>query len=1161
MTLPKRWRPTRPPSTGMGMGMGMVLALLVAGVLGLLAQTALAAPGELKFSLVDPPRIDLLCPGEARPIRLTLKNEGTFAWQDSDRVSYHWRDSEGNIVVKEGRRTPLPSEVKPGASISVDAVIKAPELPGTYVLQWRMVRQMVKWFPDNDIPRIRVEVAGTGPSLAWSIGSWQVEQVRARSESLVQLELRNEGCAPWNPALGDRISYRWLDAQGTQVAEGVRTTLRQVGPGESVVLEARLVGPPRPGPFTLHWEPVREHVQWFGDPVGPGHERKIDVGASPLTWSIAAGGTVPSVGADSTVLVPITLRNDGQEPWSRGAGDRLSYHWEHDGTPLANEGVRTGLPHAIAAGASIDLQAKLLAPAEPGDYTLRWELVREGVTWYGPPRLHPFGREPTTAVQVVEPALAWELVEIDTRVHAWAGEPTEMRVVLRNVGSTGWSSQLQDRLSYRMRDDEGRLLSSEGPRTELPHEVAPGETLEVMVRVMTPPRAGTYSLELRMVREHVGWFGQPRGEVARTVELSVWWRSPFWALAFLGVVVGLGVAGRRIKSQREPWHRTVDLVCWPVWTFVAIWGLNEGFAEFSLVRFWEGARWVTVSASAVFACGVALVPRRFQPWVALVVTAALTTLLVGDLAYVGFFGSLVPISAVRAIHHLSDARTAVFSLLRGEYTWMLLFPMCGGALLLRRAPAVPHPVRWRWALSLGLAVLGSFSLVKIGTATTSSLGVRVFSETHNAGRMGVVAAHLFQAARALRELGGRGELDPNQRSRVRDYLAANAARPRAPDYGVASGANLVVLQVEALQGWVIGAELDGQEITPFLNRATDDAVYFENVFDQTAQGRTSDAEFLVLSSGHALSAGALSFLRADNDFSTIAHVLKQGGYATLSTHPYQRGFWNRAVLHPSYGFDESMFARELGPGPVVGWGLADGPFLSRLGERIERMPQPFFAFAITLSLHHPYESFPDNFKSLDVGDLEGTSLGNYLHAMNYFDRSLEAFFGQLARSGLRSHTLVELYGDHVAGLEYTHELLTLAGLQTRDKAVSLWLKRVPAFIWRPDGARGAEAAVGGQIDLGTTAVHLLGHEVPPAAVGGVLVGEGPGFAALPDGSAVASDRMFVARGVGVPREGLCFGYPSRVPRPLGDCDSLRAQAREQVDVARTILDYNLHEDP
>jgi len=247
----------------------------------------------------------------------------------------------------------------------------------------------------------------------------------------------------------------------------------------------------------------------------------------------------------------------------------------------------------------------------------------------------------------------------------------------------------------------------------------------------------------------------------------------------------------------------------------------------------------------------------------------------------------------------------------------------------------------------------------------------------------------------------------------------------------------VLIQVESLQQWVIGARVGGAEITPFLNGLRNRALYFPFVFDQTGQGRSSDGEFAVLNSQHPLDRGAVAFRRPGNRFVTLASTLRQQGYATFSAHPFEKGFWNRGVLHPRYGFERMLFRDELGPGETIGWGLADGVFFDRMVKALQQQRAPYFAFLITLGLHHPFDLFPDRHKALEVGPLKDTPLGNYIHAMHYFDASLAAFVAELERTGVLSNTVVALYGDHESGLLVDEPLLKLAG-ETR------WSPRSPS---------------------------------------------------------------------------------------------------------------------
>ena len=225
-------------------------------------------------------------------------------------------------------------------------------------------------------------------------------------------------------------------------------------------------------------------------------------------------------------------------------------------------------------------------------------------------------------------------------------------------------------------------------------------------------------------------------------------------------------------------------------------------------------------------------------------------------------------------------------------------------------------------------------------------------------------------------------------------------RAGGPSFGAARGKNLIVVQVESLQDFVVDFAIGGQDVMPHLRRWTADSLRFTNVTDQTSEGRTSDAEFTTMASLLPLDHGAVAFRFPGNHYTALPRVLTEHGYATLSAVPFEPGFWNRQVMHPSYGFQHSLFEPDFQMTEQIGWGLNDHDFLQQMVPRIEKLPRPFAAWLITLSLHHPFESFPDAHKVLKLGALEGTSFGNYLHTMRFFDQALEDFKTALARDGL-----------------------------------------------------------------------------------------------------------------------------------------------------------------
>lgn len=1130
-----------------------LLAALIAVWVCLVAQTsqAQARPEGPAYAVVDARGPRTLCPGETRRVELTLENTGGRAWDPDakDRLSYHWRDGAGTLVVRDGWRTELGEVVAAGDRVTVNAKLTAPKSAGPYQLVWRMLREGEDWYPIPEGASTSVVVAGEGSPLAWSVEPFELPDIQARGETSISVTVTNVGCAPWTAETADRLSYRWFAPDGTtKRGEGPRTDFEGVvESGESATVDLRVLGPSEPGRYLFRIAPVRERVAWLGEPESGNADARTQVRSAALQWAWLDAVVPEDVATGDAVTVEVELRNTGTLRWDPERGDRLSYHWVQDGKRLPREGRRTLLAGPVEPGASVRIPVTVVAPDEPGRFQLSIEPLRERVAWFGPPvesALPPDG----PILDVDPPAYVWTQLGVRMPKLPLAGRGTHFTLVVRNDGSRAWDPALGDRASYQVLAPDGTRVAR-GRRTALPRRIEPGEVVVLKVSFDTPREPGDYRIAFGLVREHVRWFETD----AEPVPLHIVRRSSLWFF-FAGLLLSAWVAASRHG------HRWASVLAWPVWTVVSVAVLTELFADLAHLQVFSSGTLTTLSIAAGLGALVAFVPRRRQGLVAVFLIALLSIVAWVDLAYAAFFGSLAPLTAVAAIHHLADAKATVGSTIRADHVWLAL-PSVSAVVVgwyspsLGKTPLV-KPRRWTAAT---LTLLGLYAAVSLSVAVRGSLGVRVFSEAHNAQRFGYVGAHGFQALRLLRDLGA-PPLTEEERADTFAQLRTRRAAAPAQGRGIAAGANLVILQVEALQQWAVDAEIDGTPVMPFLSQAHERALAYDRIYDQTLQGRTSDAEYLVLGSGHALPEGALSFLRADNEFRTIVHALTDQGYASYSAHPYQRGFWNRSVLHPAYGFERSDFKAELGRGPKSGWGLADGPFLERFDQRLAKLPEPFVAFGITLSLHHPYKSFPKSLSELDVGKLGKSWVGNYLQAMNHFDRSLAAWLADMEARGQLEHTVVVVYGDHVTGMDLNDQVAELAGVSD-ERYTEMRMHRVPAFIWVPgQGMHGRRAMVGGQIDLGVTALHLLGVDPPVAAVGTPLIGDGPGFAAFPTGGAVAADHMLVRRGGSTPTKGACIDPRQPGGRTRAECDALEQRALEQLDLARRVLDHDLYRD-
>jgi hypothetical protein len=117
---------------------------------------------------------------------------------------------------------------------------------------------------------------------------------------------------------------------------------------------------------------------------------------------VSTSGKLENLKMGETVILPVVIKNTGTENWLPPIDRPINfgYHWldETGQNPVVFDGIRTGLPQGLQAGAQIELQAKIQAPDTPGKYILRLTLVQETVAWF-----ENKGMKPLDIVVMVNP--------------------------------------------------------------------------------------------------------------------------------------------------------------------------------------------------------------------------------------------------------------------------------------------------------------------------------------------------------------------------------------------------------------------------------------------------------------------------------------------------------------------------------------------------------------------------------------------------------------------------------------------------------------------------------------------------------------------------------------------------------------------------------------
>ncbi|WP_372008775.1 NBR1-Ig-like domain-containing protein [Paenibacillus chitinolyticus] len=147
--------------------------------------------------------------GKTYPVSVTVKNEGRTSWTSKD--SFRLGAIDDTDPFSEGRQyLPDGKIIKPGEEFTFLFSLQAPQTPGSYVTDWRMVQDSVSWFGEALIKKVEVTTQQERGAVILS-ESIPTKMGPGTSYS-VSVTVRNEGTTTWTDnyrlgAVGDSDDF------------------------------------------------------------------------------------------------------------------------------------------------------------------------------------------------------------------------------------------------------------------------------------------------------------------------------------------------------------------------------------------------------------------------------------------------------------------------------------------------------------------------------------------------------------------------------------------------------------------------------------------------------------------------------------------------------------------------------------------------------------------------------------------------------------------------------------------------------------------------------------------------------------------------------------------------------------------------------------------
>lgn len=366
-----------------------------------------------------------------------------------------------------------------------------------------------------------------------------------------------------------------------------------------------------------------------------------------------------------------------------------------------------------------------------------------------------------------------------------------------------------------------------------------------------------------------------------------------------------------------------------------------------------------------------------------------------------------------------------------------------------------------------------------------------------------IGHHIYEDYKTIKKLVK--QTDDNDINEIDEWLSWNNEYIEDNEYkSIAKGKNVIFLQIESLENFVINERVFGQEITPNLNKLiNNNSIYFNNIHEQNNAGNSIDMD-MIAASGVLPLGDVITYLEyPEVKYYSLPRLLNKEGYNTILTHAERAGDWNWAQAGKSAaGYNTIWDINDYIIDEYAGFGLSDRSFYTQFVDKISKKEEPFLAVLPTLSSHGPFD-IDEKYRELDLPkDLDENRLGGYFQSVNYADKQIGLFFELLKERNLLDNTIVVIYGDHGGVHKYYMEDVEASNIDGD------WWKekdnKVPLFIYGVDIPSKVVEAHGGQIDIMPTVAYILGLDTKGYQMGRNLLKTNRDATVIKDGIVVGN---------------------------------------------------------
>ena len=427
----------------------------------------------------------------------------------------------------------------------------------------------------------------------------------------------------------------------------------------------------------------------------------------------------------------------------------------------------------------------------------------------------------------------------------------------------------------------------------------------------------------------------------------------------------------------------------------------------------------TLAFLATVFCMICALPNRGRTITTIVVDILLSIILFADNVYHTYSSSVLSVAQIMNLQYGEEIMDTLPMLIQAKEILYFLDILLIIVLLCAKGLKIQKKAKTNWKMKLAKATVGIVSIVlflKIDVDFIEKTKEDPFNKDMQVKKSTIYGYHISDIENTI-NIKKQAKYTTKETllsdyEELKEEYDEQYGKTNYDLQGMAKGKNVIILQLESIQNFVINKEINGKEITPNLNKFINENIEISNMFMQSYSS-TADSEFSTVTSLYPMENGMSYSRYYTNTYDDIFTMFDNEGYTTSYIHGNYGFFWNRENVYKTFGVENIELKDSFADTSenIMGY-LSDELLYTQAVEKLKSYDMPFVSYIVSASSHTSFslDGLEDRSKvSIDVGKYKDTFFGNYLEAVNYADYAFGILIDKLKEANLYDDTVILLF--------------------------------------------------------------------------------------------------------------------------------------------------------